>query len=231
MGKRIYVPSKAELYQMQEYNANVYKYLVIKAIETIVMDGTILTHKGILKNEPKVIRENPDIARGVCYLCPGEIVYSEVAQIDLRLCQSLIYQELVNTSLDNIGLFSNSILTSPIIISDTIKKLIEILRANPQYRFAYKEPNELLDNIFSCCIDKYQVISPDVINMLCEIEPAYALKFLEPSSTLRKSIVAYGKRYALDISLGEEFYGKDILTNPSQDVKRLIRIINSNTKR
>jgi len=241
MPKQVYIPDRNELYLMQDYGANVYKYLLIKAIETIIMEGTLYEKKGMLKNRYKYIQEDENIARGVCYLYPQEMIYSEIAKYDQDLCLALINKSNEKISLDDIGLFTPGILYSPYIIQNVTKKLEEGLAKNPQYRFEYIYPysNKLLDDIFGCNMTKEKLIFPlneETIKSLCNIEPAYILKYSKELSRilslqkslgdyLNETIEKYGKRYLIDPMVGTEYIGKDILTNPNQDVKRLVKCI------
>lgn len=241
MSKQVYVPTKEELYLMQDYGANVYKYLLIKAIETIIMEGTLYKAKGMLENRYKTIKENEHISRGVCYLYPQELAHSETARYDQDLCIALINKSNEKITLDDISLFAPGILYSPYVIQNVTNKLEEGLAKNPQYRFEYVYPysNKLLDDIFGCNITKGKILFPlneETIKSLCNIEPMYILKYSEELSRilsssrylgeyLNETIEKYGKRYLIDPSVGTEYIGKDILTNPEQDVKRLIRCI------
>ena len=240
MAKQVYVPTNEELYLMQDYGVNVYKYLLAKAIETIIMEGVLYRAKGMLRNQYKTIRENEDIARGVCYVYPQELAYSEIARYDQTLCQALLSKSEEKTSLDYLSYFTECTLNNSQIISNVIAKLHYELSNNPQYRFSYQSPNSLLDRIFSCDIDPdILTLNTNTIRMLCSLEPAYVLKDskriseslpygIDKGYLLSQSIDSYGKRYLIYQSTGTEYIGKDILTEPNQDVKRLIRCIKYN---
>ena len=90
--KKVYVPTMDELYQMQDITCghSMYKYILIKAIESLIIDGINNQNKGILKHAYKYLRENPDIAYAICSLYPEEIKYSEYAKNDTILCLDLI---------------------------------------------------------------------------------------------------------------------------------------------
>ena len=77
--KKVYIPTMDELYQMQDMTngQSIYKYILIKAIESLVIDGVNYPNKGILKNAYKYLKENPDIAYAICRMYPSEIKYSE----------------------------------------------------------------------------------------------------------------------------------------------------------
>ena len=97
--KQVYVPTMDELYLIQDEvtGYNLYKYLLVKAIESLIMEGINLPNKGILKNAYKYLRENPEIAYAVCRLYPEEIKYSEYARNDMDLCEELITNEDLQT--------------------------------------------------------------------------------------------------------------------------------------
>ena len=162
--KQVYIPTMDELYLIQDKvtGYNLYKYLLVKAVESLIMEGINLPNKGILKNAYKYLRENPEIAYAICRLYPEEIKYSEYAQNDIDLCEELItnedLQERTIYNLDNLHHFENGlgVLSNREILITTAKLLSRELPKNPRYRFEYKE-NTLLDNIFTCSIDKADV--------------------------------------------------------------------------
>ena len=80
--KKVYIPTMDELYQMQDITDghSIYKYILIKAIESLIIDGINYPNKGMLKSAYKYLRENPDIAYAICKLYPEEIKYSEYAK-------------------------------------------------------------------------------------------------------------------------------------------------------
>lgn len=237
--KQIYMPNKNELYQMQDYGANIYKYLLIKAIEVIIMEGILYPKKGMLENQYKYIKQNEEITRSICYLYPDEMKYSESAQYDQELCIALINKSNERISLEGLSNFSKSVLYSPYVIQTLAMKLEEELVKKPQFRFEYQY-SSLLEDIFGCNLTKENLIftpNEETIKALCNIEPMYILKYSQELSRIlqnskylgnfiNEAIETYAKRYFIDSSIGEEYIGKDILTNPNQDVKRLIKCIN-----
>lgn len=248
--KKIYVPSADELYTMQDMGANIYKYLLVKAIETIAMEGVKYPGKGMLKNIPSTwIDSNPYIEYAICMMYPEELKYSSVASSEPFIFEYLINKEEDKSiyNLDSLVYASNSAL------NDNIKrKIIEMLESKlktvPQYRFEYKDfecigkndkgfpvlsYNKLLNDIFSCNCSMEDVKS---IERLINIEPAYALKYKERLGTdsvglLRQGVNGYGLRYGIGYDDLTEYRNEDILTNPDDKVKRLVRCINEREKK
>lgn len=230
--KKVYIPTKKELYTMQEMGANIYKYLTVKAIECLIVEGVNFPYKGILKNTYKYLRENPDIAYSICTMFPEEIQYSETAQNNVSLCCKLIREKNTQIyTLDNLALFEKGIgtLDNFGVVNNTINILKENLPKTPEYRFKYKE-NRLLDNIFGRQINNFTWFNGEAFRI---IEPAYTLETYNPQieEELIKAVNNYSKRYNIDPNLGIEYRNEDILTKPDQKVKRLLKCIEENGKK
>lgn len=258
--KKVFMPSMDELYQMQEYNVNIYKYILVKAIESLICNGLNYPSKGIFANAPKYLRENPDIARAVCVMYPDEMLFSEYARNDIDLAIKLMdYKEYKENGLDYLCRFDNSVLSNTLVLTSSIIKLEKEITNNPKYRFEYisselnylnKGCGKLIDAILNCEISNNDLIlmqnniKETIIKTLVNIEPIYALRFdgkqFNNSSTwneetariilLKKAVNKYADRYGISYSVGNEYYGKDILTNPDQNVKRLLKCINDRNK-
>lgn len=246
MGKKVCMPSMDELYIMQDMGANVYKYLVIKAIESLIVEGINLPNKGILKTAYKYLRENPDIVYSICQMYPNELKYSEIARYEAFLCMKILdnVEDRTIYNLDNLVYFSDSVLDNRQVGNKVISLLSEKLPITPQYRFEYKQlfnqdklvcENKLLDNIFSCNykLDSYN-LRDGILEKLIQIEPLYALKYqnlLDLSKNkylLKTGINAYAERYSVEYDVGSKYANKDILTNPDVETKRLLKCINQN---
>lgn len=245
MSKKVYVPKEEQLYEMQEIvGGQVYKYLLTKVVETLVMKGTKSQEKEILKSAYKYLRENEAISRAICQMYPREIVYSTAAQNNISLCLSLLEKKENNEiyNLDNLQLFENGvgILDNANVIKTTIDILSELLPQNPQYRFSYKS-NSLLDDIFSTKIlEKIYMPSYCLSNsqkQLAKIEPVYALMYGNYDeeylkwTLLNEAINRYAFTYGVILSSFEESKNrnqKNILETP--EAKRLIRCIKQNNK-
>lgn len=257
--KKNFIPSMDELYQMQEMGANVYKYLLVKTIESLICYGINYPNAGILKSAYKYLSEDPEIARAICTLYPEEILYSEFARKDFELCMRLINSgESKTCGLDYLTKFDESILSNSTVLESTVLLLNKELSNNPRYRFEYvgcelqfarRGAGCLLNNIFERKITNKELIHmPEesrftVIKKLINIEPAYALSLFEEvyedclglKETVRKSylntgIYNYANRYKITPSVGTQYVGKDILTNPTSNVKRLLKTIYEKNK-
>lgn len=235
--KEMYVPTMDELYLMQDMGSNIYRYLVAKVIERLILEGVNTPAKGMLKSTYKYLRENYDVALAVCSLYPGEMQYSEILKYDSSFCLKLIEEpKQLDNSLDNLSYFDNSALSNIPVISKTITRLNKVLKNNPKYRFTYKQ-SKLLDDIFLGRVN-LDNISYDEKLLLASIEPAYVAKYYEyyssllegtktPDEVLKTSIFDYCNRYNVSNCLGSEYKEKDILTNQPTEVKRLIKCINN----
>ena len=246
--KKIYMPSDEILHKMQELDGDINTYLLIKAIESLIVDGVNYPNKGILKNAYKYLRDNPYIVRAICFLYPEEIKYSELAKYDIDLANWLINKKPNRDiyALDNIGYFSHSIQYNYQFMKDVIDKLDERLVYNPEYRFEYKNSDfgytqsELLDDIFSTKIlEKHDFGYSETIYKLPKIEPAYAvlLPYVTGSThdeyteemyrklLLHEGIKAYARRYRLGWYAENNKDQKVDLDNPDDETKRLIRCI------
>lgn len=226
--KHIYVPDKDELYMMQEMGANVYKYIFVKVIELLTLEGVICSNKGILRGNYKYLMEDPDLVKAVCRMYPDEMKDAEFTRNDIGLCMSLISgEDRTIYSLDNLARFDIDVLSNMELASQVINKLYLSLRNNPKYRFEYAN-NYLLDMIFSGRYLEELFYNTDMLEKLISIEPMYALKYdpafdVDKIGLLRQSVNEYARRYGLREDLGIEYKGKDIISNPDLKVKRLMK--------
>lgn len=250
MGKEVYVPSLEELYVMQDMGANIYKYLLVKAIETLAMDGVKYKNKGIFKNAYKYLRENPEIAYAICMMYPEELKYSETAREDINLALDIMdkKEDRAIYRLDNLVYFENDVLNNYLVNEKAISLLADKLPYTPQYRFEYKDIefvghdekdlpiliyNKILNDIFGCRYGNPKFERECIVKKLITIEPAYALRFEEQLGNeaigLLKTGVDdyYAKRYGISSDVGYQFKNQDILSNPSTEVKRLVKCINN----
>lgn len=241
--KQVYMPTQDQLYIMQDRGMNIYKYILVKAIESIIMN--VKVHKkdnsSILKNMYKYLRENPHIVYSICRMYPEEIPHSDYAKNDTALCLELISPENNQDNsiynLDNLSYFEDGfcILSNRLVMESTIKTLIEKLPRTPKYRFEYKS-NKLLDNIFNCQLDSIFINTPML--ELAKIDPAYILRYNDTELNslfqtkdnqryvLNELVNIYAKRYGISSYDCNYNNNKDILTNPDTDVKRLLKCIN-----
>ena len=235
--KEMYVPTMDELYLMQDMGSNIYRYLVAKVVERLILEGVNTPAKGMLKSAYKYLRENYDVASAVCTLYPEEMQYSEILKYDSSFCLKLIEEpKPLDTSLDNLSYFDEGTLSNVSVMNKTITRLNKVLIDNPKYRFTYKQ-SKLLDDIFLGRVN-LDNIGYDEKMLLTSIEPAYLVKYyqnylksFEGTKDL-KQVLEYGifdfcYRYNVSNWLGSEYKGKDILTNQPTEVKRLIKCINN----
>ena len=235
--KEMYVPTMDELYLMQDMGSNIYRYLVAKVVERLILEGVNTPAKGMLKSAYKYLRENYDVASAVCTLYPEEMQYSEILKYDPSFCLKLIGEpKPLDTSLDNLSYFDEGTLSNVSVMNKTITRLNKVLIDNPKYRFTYKQ-SKLLDDIFLGRVN-LDNIGYDEKMLLASIEPVYLVKYyqnylksFEGTKDL-KQVLEYGifdfcYRYNVSNWLGSEYKGKDILTNQPTEVKRLIKCINN----
>lgn len=235
--KEMYVPTMDELYLMQDMGGNVYKYLVAKVIEKLILEGINTPAKGMLKSAYKYLKEDYDVASAVCTLYPEEMKYSEILRYDSSFCLKLIEEpKPLDRSLDNLSYFDTSAFNNIPVMNKTITRLNKVLLDNPKYRFTYKQ-SKLLDDIFLGRVN-LDTIGYDEKILLASIEPAYLVKYYEyyssllkgtktPDEVLKTSIFDYCHRYDIANWLGQKYRNKDILTNQPTEVKRLIKCINN----
>lgn len=235
--KKVFIPSMDELYMIQDMGANVYKYLVVKAIETLVVDGVNYPNKGMLKSAYKYLREDPNISLAICMMYPEEIKYSEIACNDDNLCLKLLSDGRQNTrcELDYLSKFDSSVFNNVLVQREVIAKLEKELKYNPKYRFEY-QGNDLLRRIINreFSSDELMMLRPVVFKLL-NIEPAYGLILsdwyfdkgeCDRDKKICTAINSYADTYGIPLHVGIEYSNKDILTNQDTEVKRLIKCIN-----
>lgn len=237
--KKVCIPTEEEFYQINDMVGNdlTYKYLLIKAIESLIVRGVNYPAMGILKNAYKYVIEFEDIIKSICYLYPEEIKYSEIAQIDNSLCLKLIAREDNNKcQLDNLAYFSNMVNYNKDIIYVTIDRLLNKLNNNQRYRFEYQS-SLLLNSIFSGKLDDVYYLE-SLKKLIC-IEPIYAIRtprvyemVSEDSKCelLRDGINNMVIRYGLD-KVNHTNSGNNIFDSKDEDTKKLIKIINRNKDR
>lgn len=258
--KKVFMPSMDELYQMQDKGANIYKYILVKAIESIICNGLNYPEKGMLKNAYKYLRENQEISRAICTLYPEEMDFSEVSSYDGVLCDRIVTMEdRKPCGLDNLCRFNSDVTLEHLRLANIIIFLEKELSKNPKYRFEYigydsifskRGANSLLDDIFGRKISDKELMfmlgdfRKKAVEALAKIEPAYAISLADcfffgtfgaktdkiRTECLYTGINSYADRYGISSTVGSEYLGKDILTNPDTNVKRLIKCINDKNK-
>lgn len=232
--KKICIPTDEELYVLKELKTNINSYLTAKMVEKLIFNGINNKEKGMLNSSYKYIKDNYDIAYGVCRLYPEEIKNSEIMQYEPSLCLELISDKNKsnnsNNSLDYLSYFNKSALNNEVVINTVINSLADILKDNPKYRFEYKD-NSLLDNIFACNI------KPDNLEkgfLLGTIDPIYIARYINLLEKMnientfgyvknkipdlaRIAVYAYAKRYGI--------YNDNYPSYDEDNAKKLIKCI------
>lgn len=242
--KKVYIPTDEVLQKMQELVGAkyLYSYILVKAVESAVMNKSL--DKNLLEDETKSIREDYYIQKAICYLYPEQVAYSENMQMESSFALDLLTKKSSNLiyNIDSIRHFDPMALYSSDVVMKVISILTKELPNEPTYRFEYKD-NQLLDSIFGCELDKLRerlYCSPTYfrrelyfLNDLIKIEPAYGILLPDVAFTgqenraisLRKGIFYYESRYDIYHSIGNKYYNQDILTNPDDKVKKLMKHI------
>lgn len=241
--KKLYIPTMEELKLMEDMGANVYKYLLIKTVESLVLDGRNYPSKGVLKNAYKYLQEDPYISYMISLLYPSEVQYSKVSSANVSLCARLITQPQQDRSiytLDRLASFPKETIHDSVIVDSTLMQLDQNLARTPQYRFEY-QTSSLLEDVFSTELAKTIEMNGFIpTEVLSKIEPGYALalsdEFFEGTSreeVLKKGLEEYTKRYGF---VGENALDYDLMIESdirleNEKTKRLIRCIDKNTNR
>lgn len=242
MEKKIYVPTLDELYQMQEMGANVYNYLLVKAIELLILKGVKNPDKGILEDAIKDVKESYDIFIPICKMYPKEVQYSEFAKMEPGLCVDILKKsnQIATSNLEQLSYFSSSIASNEWLANEVISILNKELFLNPKYRFEYTSKEDsaskILDDIFSCQFPINNLYNQESCKLLMNIEPAYALKIKERffnslscnesrEIALIKSVGNYTMRYGISSEQNNQYMGKNIFKNPDKKTDLLVRTL------
>lgn len=242
--KKVYIPTDEVLQKMQDLAGAeyLYSYILVKAVESIVMNKSL--DKNLLEDETKSIREDYYIQQAICYLYPEQVAYSESMQMESNFALDLLRKQSSNIiyNIDRIRHFDPMTLYSSDVVMKVISILTKELPNEPTYRFEYKD-NQLLDSIFGCELDKLRerlYCSPTYfrrelyfLNDLIKIEPAYGIllpdeaftSLVDRGASLLSGINCYKSRYDIYQTIGNEYYNQDILTNPDDKVKKLMKHI------
>lgn len=238
--KKIYIPTTEELHNLQSLGANVYDYMLVKVIEALVMEDVVYKKQDMFEVAYEHLSEFSEIVYAIAKMYPERITSSTRASKDIelhrRMFERLPSQDKSIYYLDNLTyLGQDSELIDPILTQNTSKILSEKLILCPRYRFDYKEPNILLDRIFSCELPT-DFITSETKDLFATIEPAYAVKFGEIEidkkgrvkreflSSIKRSMVRYITRYGLDFSKNI-CQGMDIISKPTVKTRKLIRCL------
>ena len=233
--KKVYIPTDEELQQLNYLGIDTYKYLLAKTIEAIIMEDVIYDETNMLDVTYEELTEFKELTYAIAKMYPEKIALSENAKKDIELCRLLtsklsrcddsIYQLDVLSYFD----LKSSVISDNIVIQNTIKNLSEHLTRTPRYRFDYKEPNILLDNIFACKIP-LENIEGNLQHELLSIDPIYIIKLGLNLDEVKKN---YTQNKLFDLSRGltrytNRYHLEDIdRTNQQEKTKKLIRYLDS----
>ena len=233
--KKVYIPTEEELQQLNYLGIDTYKYLLAKTVEAVIMEDIIYDYVDMLDITYEELSEFKEIKYAICGIYPERIATSNYAKKDIELCRTLIdrisRQDNTIYQLDILSYFDleSSIISDSIVIQNTIKKLSEHLTTNPRYRFDYKEPNILLDNIFACEIP-LENIANNLQHELLSIDPIYITK-LGLDLDIEKRNYSQNKSFYLSRGLARytnRYHLENIdRNNQGEKTKKLIRYLDS----
>ena len=252
MEKKMYLPTEENLYELQrikdvnDFNeVNTYAYLILKAIEKVLVDRANGIPFGQMDD---YILNIKDVIHGICWVYPKEIETFEKAKQDDDLCIGLLTKEK-DSSIYNLDYLAKFDVPEPLniqyfslVIEKTLNILNEKLTNNPEYRFNYKESN-LLDSIFNVDLEKLENSSFGFFNKLMKIDATYIfgynpkndvqLPFKEDDKVVmhRKALFFQAgiremlKRYDLSQFIGYDYQKVDITKTSDEKIKRLKRFL------
>jgi len=235
--KKVYIPTEEDLQKLNYLGVDTYKYLLSKTTETLIMEDVIYEEIDMLDVVYEKLEEFPEIIYALARMYPEKIALSKYAAKDINLARLLtkklsrkdnsIYQ------LDTLSYFDqeSDVMSDIIVTQNIIKSLSEHLTSTPRYRFDYKEPNILLDNIFSCEIQTKK-LSTDSQYELLSIDPIYITKLgidldkekrnysQNKSFYLLRGLTKYTNRYHLE----------NINRTNQEKTKKLVRYLDEHKK-
>ena len=232
--KKVYIPTEDEIEKLKYLGINSYQYLLSKTVETLIMEDVIYEDIDMFDVAYEELHIE-EIRYALAMMYPEKIASSEFASNDLDLCRMLtkrvFREDKAIYQLDNLSYFNQDwiITGDDIVIENVSKFLAEHLTSQPRYRFDYKEPNKILDDIFACEIDS-DAITPKTYDDLLSIDPIYITKLgldldkekrnysQNRSFGLSRGLVRYIYRYNME---------KVDRTNQQEKVKKLVRYLDS----
>lgn len=224
--KKIYIPTYEELITIESYkNASVYKYILAKVVEKLLSTNTYINAMDAS------LREIKELTNAICYIYPQEIRLQAPNAKDKQLCMHLLDKHPSDKihNLDNLARFDNDVLLDYGITIQVIDILYKELSHNPAYRFTYQE-NSLLNDIFTANHERFANLPTITLSKLIEIEPIYGLRYpnqtkVADNTRLAVAIDEYTSKYGISYAIGREYIGKDIVNNPDNKVKTLIKYL------
>ena len=233
--KKVYIPNEEEIQQLNYLGIDTYKYLLAKTVEALIMEDIVYDEIDMMDNAYEQFDEFKELTYAIARIYPERIATSINARKDINLCR-LITSKLSREDksiyqLDAISYFGDEspVMFDNIVIENTIKRLSEHLTSAPRYRFDYKEPNILLDNIFGCEIP-LENIKENLQHELLSVDPIYITK-LGLDLDVEKRNYAQNKAFYLSRGLtryANRYYLENIdRTNQEEKSKKLIRYLDS----
>lgn len=232
--KKTYIPTKYELLSLQTLKVDIYKYLLTKIIDALVLEDIVYKKRNMFETAYNRFPEFPEILLPLAKMYPERIKDCDRAASDIELCKKILKssqgEDKSVYQLDNLSYFSQTKYDA-----DLIKMVAGILSnkltAMPKYRFDYQEPNILLDAIFSCSLPR-PYLDADTITTLIATDPAYMAvhsDILQPGrkgnqSLITMNLVRYLNRYSL-VNAPNYYSKQDIVNAPDEKVKKLIRYL------
>lgn len=231
--KKVYIPTEEEIQQLQYLGMNTYSYILSKAVEVLIMEDVIYDKTNMLEIAYNHLSDFPEIVYAICRMYPEKIATSEFASRDISLCRRLTEklpsQDKSIYYLDNLTYFDqqSDVTLDSTVVKNTSSILADRLTSTPRYRFDYREPNILLDNIFACDLSNVNV-TKDTYDDLISIDPVYITKLgFDLASEKRK--LCQNKSFALPRGMMKftNRYGMDNIntTNQQEKTKKLIRCL------
>jgi len=234
--KKVYIPTDYEMQQLKYLGFSPYYYLLAKTVETLIMEDIIYEDIDMFDYIYEDLTDIKEVLYSIAQIYPEKIASSEIAAKDIDLCRMLMqkisHQRHIDNSiyqLDTLTYFNqeSDIIKDSEIIKTVSSTLADRLTTNPRYRFEYKEPNALLDNIFSCELP-YGNINSDTFGDLISIDPIYITK-LGLDLELEKRKISQNK--GLEITRGiarykNRYYIEQADTsNQQQKIKKLMKCL------
>lgn len=250
MSKRVYLPTEEDLYEIERIkesnkvvDINAYCYLIVKAIEKILVDKK---NGKLIGNMDDYILNIPKIVYGICWVYPEEIKnFSKIRQ-DEAFCEDLLRKESSNSiyNLDRLGTFLPSVQFASNIVCTTIETLNNKLKDNPEYRFEYQE-SDLLNSIFSYNYPMFEDSSFALFSKLKNIDTTFTINYGTKSlyndfhivSKDDKELITHRKGVLFEEGLTRmlerynlnthcyEYQDKDITKDDNEHIKRLKRFL------
>lgn len=255
MSKKMYLPTEEDLKGIERLKSsnkvvdiNAYGYLIVKAIEKILVGKA----NGVLiGNMDDYILRIPEIVYSICWVYPEELKNFDKIKEDESFCKDLLLKETDKSiyNLDTLAMYSPGVEYSHSILHTTLDILNKKLVSSPEYRFEYQE-SDLLNSIFNFNHPMFEDLSFDDFTKLKNIDATYALKYGVSEHSLYgdfhiinkedKELITHRKgmlfneglermlaRYHHSNSVGYGYQNIDITSTNDEKIKRLKRFLNN----